>query len=194
MKRNNLIILIALLNISITGFSIGNGPIKDTMMYFAIDIRSNTNHSIVISGVIKKFDYSKLSIENVDGFIASFYNQGYFVPNFLIYDEAIKECAKLNGDSALIKYMGQGQRLMNMIAGHGQKTKIILESGENVFIEITKISGLFLHCSKEKIQLPTVSNELPLYEIEEISNIYVPIEILSYNKLSRRCVKEMLKR
>jgi len=165
--------------------------IKDTMMYFAIDIRSNTSHSMVASGLIKNFDYSKLSKESVDVFIASFYNQGYFVPNFLIYDEAIKECVKLNGDSTLIKYIGQGQRLMNLIAGHGQKTKITLESGENVFIEITEIYGLFLQCSKEKIRLPSVSNELPLTEIEQIKNIYVPIEILEYNKLSRGYVKGM---
>ncbi len=189
--KKRIILIIALISISKIGVSIENYQIKDTMMFFTIDIRSETSHPIVINGVIKNFDYAKLSKENIDEFISSFYNQGYYVPDLLIYDEAIEECVKLNRDDSLLKFKGQGQRLMNLIAGYGQKTKIILETGETVFISITEISGLFINCSKEEIQLPAISNAPSIDKIEEISNVFVPIEILNYNKPSRKRVKEM---
>ena len=191
MKRSKLITLIVLLIISTTGFSIENSPINDTLLYFEFDIRSNTNNSIVVSGLSKNFDYSKLSKASLDGFIASFYKQGHFVPSFLVYDEVINECAKITGDSTLIRYVGQGQKLMNLIAGNEQEIEIVLETGETVFVKITEVSGTFLHFSKGNIKFPSLSNEPSLDGIEEILNIYVPVEITSYKTLSRKCVKEM---
>lgn len=193
MKRNRIIILIVLINTSIMGFSTDNYLIKDTMMYVSIDVRGHSSNPIVVNGLIKNFDSYKLSKENVDVFIASFYKYSFYVPDFIVYDEAIEECVKLNRDGSLLKFKGQGQRLMNLIAGYGQKTKIILETGETVFISITEISGLFINCSKEEIRLPTISNTPSIDEFKEIGNIYVPIEILSYNKPSRKRVKKMFK-
>lgn len=191
--KNKITLLIAILCISCKVYSIGTEPEKDTLLYFEFDIRAEKSHPIVMRGVIKKLDYSKLTLSDGEGFISSFYKQGgCFVPNLLSYDDALKECIRINKDSTLLKYLGQGQKLMNLIAGNGRETKLILNSGENVFIRITEVSGLFLRCSGE-IQLPSVSNEFLLDDIEEIVDICIPLNITGYNKPTRKCIKKMFK-
>lgn len=191
--KNKLILLIVILSVFLKVSSVGNEHQKDTLLYFELDIRSATSHPVVMGGVLKKLDYSKLDLNDGEGFVSSFYKQGYFVPSLLIYDDVLKESVRINNDSTLLKYLGQGQKFMNLIAGNGRETKLILNSGENVFIRITEITGQFLHCEKEKMQLPSVSNEYPINDIREIVEIYIPIDITNYIKPSRKCIKEMIK-
>lgn len=177
--------------VSLQMFAIENELKKDTLLYFELDIRSEISHPVVMGGMIKKLDYSKLNLIDGKRFMSSFYEQGYFVPSLLIYDDVLEEIVRVNNDRTLLKYLGQGQKFMNFIAGNGRETKLILKSNENVFIRVTEIVGQFLHCNKEKIQLPTVSNG---YEnnIREIVDIYIPIEITDYIKPSRKCLKEVM--
>lgn len=191
--KNKIALFIILFGVSLRLFSIGIGPQEDNLLYFEFDIRSETNHPIVMGGIIKNLDYSRLELIDGESLMSSFYEQGYFVPSFLIYDIVLEESIKLNNDSTLLKYIGQGQKFMNLIAGNSRETKLILDSGENVFIRITKITGQFSHCKKDKVQLPTISNEYPLNNIKEIVDIYFPLNITHYIKPSRKCIREIIK-
>jgi len=191
--KNKLTLLIVILGVSLQMFAIGNELQKDTRLYFELDIRSETSHPVIMGGITKKFDCSKLNLSDGKSFISSFYEQAYFVPSLLIYDDVLEESIRVNNDSTLLKYLGQGQKFMNLIAGNGRETKLILNNGENVFIRVTEITGQFLHCEKEKILLPAVSNEYPINEIKEIVDFYIPIDITDYIKPSRKCIKEMIK-
>lgn len=191
--KNRLTLLIVILGVSLNMFAIGNKRQKDTLLYFELDIRSETSHPVVMGGITKKLDYSKLDLSDGESFISSFYKQGYFVPSLLIYDDVLEESIRINNDSTLLKYLGQGQKFLNLIAGNGREIKLVLNSGENVFIRVTEIAGQFLHCNKEKIQLPAVSNEYPVNNIKEVVEIYIPIDITDYIKPSRKCIKEMIK-
>lgn len=182
-----------MLGVSLQTFAIENELKKDTLLYFELDIRSEISHPVVMGGIIKKLDYSKLDLSDSECFMLSFYEQGYFVPSLLIYDDVLEEIVRVNNDRTLLKYLGQGQEFMNLIAVNGRETRLILNSNENVFIRVTGIVGQFLHCNKEKIQLPTVSNGYPENNIREIVDIYIPIEITDYIKPSRKCVKKMIK-
>lgn len=170
-----------------------NEPKDDTLIYLEVDIRSKTSYPIIVSLVVKEFCFSRLSKIDGGSLIESLYKQGCFVPNLLIYDAVIKECIKISNDSTLVKYLGQGQKLMNLIVGNGREIKLILNSGENVFIRMTEIKGVFLFFSKNDIQLPSVSNEIVLNEIEEMNKMCLPLEIIQYNKPSRKCLREMFK-
>lgn len=190
---NKLVALILLFGISLKVFSAMNRPKVDTLIYLEIDIRSKSSHPFVMTGVVKACDFLELSKKDGESLIKSFYSQGYFVPDFLIYDDVIKECIRLNADSTLLKYIGQGQKLMNLIAGNGRETRVILSSGENAFIRVTEITGMFLVYSKGDMQLPSISNEISFNEVEKIEKICIPLEITEYKKLPRKCIEEMFK-
>ena len=190
---NKLVALIVVLSISAKVFSAQNELKVDTLIYLEIDIRSKSSQPVVIAGVVKECNFSKLSKKDGESLIKSFYSQGHFVPNFLIYDDVIRECIRIKKDSTIIKYLGQGQKLMNLIVGNGKGTRVILDSGENAFIQVTKITGMFSVCNKAEMILPSISNEIVLNEVEEINKIYVPLEITEYKKPPRKCIKEIIK-
>ncbi|ANQ50578.2 hypothetical protein MY04_3213 [Flammeovirga sp. MY04] len=191
--KNKITLLIIMLCVSFWLFASENDPHKDTLFYFEFNIRSEANNPILMGGIIKKLDYSKLDLSDGENFVSSFYEQGYFVPSLLIYDQVLKEIIRINNDSTLCKYLGQGQKFMNLTIGNGRETKLILQSGENVFLRITELTGQFLHCKKENMQLPSISNEYPPNNIEEIVDIYIPINITNYTKPSKKYIKEIIK-
>ena len=189
--KSKLTLLIAILSVSLKAFSFGSETQKDTLLYFEFDIRSVTNYPIVMRGIMKKLDHSKLDLSNGKNFISSFYKQGYFVPNLLIYDDVLTESIRISNDTTLLKYLGQGEKIRNLIHRNSRGMKLILNSGENVFIRITRITGLFLHHSKKEMRLPSISDEYSINDIYEIVDIYLPTEIFYYVKPSRKCVRHM---
>ena len=97
--------------------------------------------------------------------------------------------SKVNNDSLLVRYLGQGQRLMNNLYSNSRLIDFKLCDGKSVSMRVTQITGKFSICKKENIVLPTVSDEIPITEIKEIVDIYIPIEIFNYRKPPKRNVE-----
>ena len=190
---NKMFALIAVFIISMKVLSAQNETKVDTLIYLEIDIRSISSNPVVVAGVVRECDFLELSKKDGESLIKSFYRQVNFVPNFLAYNVVVRECIRDNEDSCLIKYIGQGQRIMNLIEKNGREIRVILNSGENAFIRVVKITGIFLFCNKREMQLSSTSNEITLKEVEEMDKICIPLEITACKKPSRKRVKEIVR-
>ena len=82
--------------------------------------------------------------------------------------------SKVNNDSLLVRYLGQGQRLMNNLYSNSRLIDFKLCDGKSVSMRVTQITGKFSICKKENIVLPTVSDEIPITEIKEIVEYLYP--------------------
>lgn len=192
--RNNLLLTTMVLATLIKALSTVSVPKVDTLIFLEIDIRSGSSHQVTMAGVVKDLDSLELSIRDTESLIESFYQKANYVPNFLIYDDLINELAKTNNDSTLAKYVGQGQRLMSSIPRNGREIRLILDSGENAFIQVTKVRGLFFVCEKKDIQIPSVSNEISMSYFKSIDKFFVPLEIFEYQKPSREDLRQKFRK
>ena len=164
------------------GQSIKCKQTEDTFFYITLDIRSNIAYSINMSGVSKSFTLNELSKDSVKSLISSFYLNSYFVPEIVSgYKKMLLECL---GDSLggeyLKKHLLVSSQITSQLQKQSIKKKIILKSGETVFLHITKIKGKFWEVLKDNPGLSFSSDELDITEIKEIKKCYVPFEIYSY--------------
>lgn len=153
-----------------------------TFLYLDIDIRDKSSYPITMHAITDKLNLDSLNYNNTESFLSSIYSQGYYVPNLLIYDEVLIELSRINNDTLLLSYSGQGQQLMNKLYSSSRERDFKLSDGKNVFMRVTQITGKFAICKKEVITLPTISDEIPITNIKEIADIYIPIEIIDYKK------------
>ena len=142
--------------------------------------------------ITENLNWDTINFNNTASFLSSFYSQGHFVQNFLIYDKVLVRMSKVNNDSLLVRYLGQGQRLMNNLYSNSRLIDFKLCDGKSVSMRVTQITGKFSICKKENIVLPTVSDEIPITEIKEIVDIYIPIEIFNYRKPPKKKCRNCL--
>ncbi len=180
-NSTNISVLIALC-ILLESFSIGKSSPNETFLYCELDIRDKSSYPITMRAITENLNWDTINFNNTASFLSSFYSQGHFVPNFLIYDKVLVRMSKVNNDSLLVRYLGQGQRLMNNLYSNSRLIDFKLCDGKSVSMRVTQITGKFSICKKENIVLPTVSDEIPITEIKEIVDIYIPIEIFNYRK------------
>lgn len=185
--------IILLFCVQTLSFAQNNTIITDSMLFISIDIRSKTNYPIVMNGIVKNNNYITISRNNVDDFISNFYSQAYYVPNFLIYDNILDLLIETIRDTTLVKYIGQGQKIMNLLTNLSRKKEITLKTGEHVFIEITQISGLFYCFDKTTVDLPTVSIDIDVNDVEAINFIYIPLRIDNYKKICKTRIERIFK-
>ena len=181
-----LLILIALSMLletcSIGKDSIGKNSSNESFLFLELDIRDKSSYPVTMRAITNKLNLDSLNCNNTEDFLTSIYCQGHYVPNLLIYDKVLIELSRLNNDSLLLKYSGQGQQLMNRLYSNSREMDFKLCDGKNVYMRVTQITGKFAICKKEAIALPTISDEISITDIKEISDIYIPIEIFDYKK------------
>ncbi|MGG5487848.1 hypothetical protein [Gaetbulibacter sp. PBL-D1] len=156
-----------------------------TMFYIDIDIRSETNHPIFMAGLMKNLDFRKISKNDDDSFIKTFYKVADFTPDFLVYDDVVNQCQKLNE-------MKSGQHLMTLISNKSREIRIVLKNGSNVFINITEVTGSFLECNKDIIEIPSLSNNINANELEEINKLTLPVHITWLKKPKRKLIEGVM--
>jgi len=190
-NSTNISVLIALC-ILLESFSIGKNSPNETFLYCELDIRDKSSYPITMRAITENLNWDTINFNNTASFLSSFYSQGHFVPNFLIYDKVLVRMSKVNNDSLLVRYLGQGQRLMNNLYSNSRLIDFKLCDGKSVSMRVTQITGKFSICKKENIVLPTVSDEIPITEIKEIVDIYIPIEIFNYRKPPKKKCRNCL--
>lgn len=186
----NLLILIALsilletcsIEKNSSNGTFGDNSSNETFLYLELDIRDKSSYPITMRAITDKLNLDSLNHNNTDFFLSSIYRQGHFVPNLLIYDKVLIELSRVNNDSLLLKYSGQGQQLMNKLHSNSREIVFKLLNGKTVYMRVTQFTGKFAICQKEAIALPAISDEIPITDIKEITDIYIPIEIVNYKK------------
>ncbi len=187
----NIVLFLLLLSCSVNK-NLSNTDVRvKEVLYLEVDIRNKDVNPILISGITSEINFDKLLKLNENSFIESFYKQAIYTPDFLVYDTVITEYSKYVGDKKLMKYLGNGQKLMNLVNHNSRETKILLNNGGNVFINITKIKGTFIKFDKNDFKLTKISNGLNIDEFQSIREILLPLDIESYTKPSRKFVKKL---
>lgn len=180
------VILVFLFSVSfyLKGQTIKCEQVTDTLLYLSFDIRSKALNSISMSGVTKKFSLNELSKDSVSSFVSSFYRNVFYVPDiFSNYKKGVLECIGDSlGNEYLKKHHLHSSEIINRLQKNSFSKKIILNSGEAVFIRVTKVVGKFWVVNKENPAITSNSNELDIQEIEEINKCYLPFEIIKYSK------------
>lgn len=187
---NNLLILIAL-SFLLESCTIGKYSSNSTFLYLELDIRDKSSYPIMMHAITDKLNLDSLNCNNTENFLSSIYSQGHYVPNLLIYDEVLIELSRVNNDSLLLSYSGQGQQLMNKLHSSSREMDFKLCDGKNVFMRVTQITGKFAIFKKDVITLPTISDEISITDIKEIADIYIPIEIVDYKKPPKRNINQI---
>ena len=175
--KMKIFLLLILLFFKANSFASGVNILEDSLIYYEFDIRSKTEWPICMRGMTKKLNCNLLNFCNSTDFLSSFYKQAYYTINPFIYDSMIKEISATHNGSCFLPQIRKGQ--MNIISENCNEKSFRLQSGEIVYMRTAKIKGKFLICNKNKVSVPTVSDELSIYDVSEISDICIAIDIYS---------------
>lgn len=184
MSKSWLVLLILLINEVSKGQSPNCKIVKGTFFYVEFDVRSKSGYPLIMAGINDSLSVNSFSKEDVNAFISSFYRKMDYVPDLYAgYGKMLKECIGKEAADQYIKAnpVSVGQLTSNL-ANRGKNRKIILKSGETVFLRIVKMSGDFWEVGKNSKGISTTSNEMDIKEIPEINQCYIPYIIRSLSK------------
>jgi len=158
------------------------GKIVDTFFYVTVDIRSARGYPVTMSGVGKTaLKEGDLSVVGVDSFLQSFYREYKYVPDPVGGYGKIQTVCGADSPSA-----GGGKegiaRFVDRTSRLAIHRKIRLQSGETVFMDITRVGGVFWKIDSRSPALSSSSNEYPISKITEFSECYFPDRIGFYQK------------
>lgn len=119
---------------------------------------------------------------NEDGLIKNFYNTGYYSPSLLsFYKEVSKYCVDLffNMLNDTKSYYTKELFFSKQISDNTLVKNINLKDDSSIQLNISKIKGVFFVIDKSNEDLDfTMSEELDIYEMDNIQKIYVPYDIV----------------
>ncbi len=179
-----LFLLIILLFISCHSQNLKCDTLKLNKTYYVtFEIQSRENYVSKMAGIF--FNYNPLEFDknNVDSFISSFYNKGFYTPNLTKgYRNMLCECV----DSHSVNlYMNKNKtaisKIINSIEENPISDSITLNTGEKVIFKIVNISGDFFKVNKLSKGIFTTSMEYDINDIKEISDVYVPFDNIKSN-------------
>ncbi|WP_447636622.1 hypothetical protein [Flavobacterium microcysteis] len=176
----------------VQGQSINCEVVKDTFIYIEFDVRSSSSYPLIMRGISKSIDINTLSKKNVESFINDFYKKTFYVPEITLgnYKRILLECmGKNEGNVYLKKNLNIELTIVDKISVNSLKDKIELETGETIYLEITKIKGTFWTISKYNNELTTNSSELDIKNNVNIEKCYVSFEIECYIKPKKENVR-----
>jgi len=169
MKKSSLSILLLLMVCFASKSQTYNCPlINDTLYYISFDIRSATNNPISMSGVSKSSEVNKFIRKDVTSFINSFYSNHFFVPDlFEGHKKMIMEClGRSMGEDYLKKNHLVSLKIINNLSKKSINKRVVLESGETVFLNVVKIYGSFWKVNKNSPGIISSSNEIDIKDIQ----------------------------
>jgi len=115
-------------------------------------------------------------------FLNNFYNNGYYTPSILSFYRDVSEyCGDLffNMLNDTKSYYTKELFFSKQISDKTIVKNIILIAGSNIQLNISKIKGVFFIIDKNNEDLDfTMSEELDIYEMNNIQKIYVPYDIV----------------
>jgi len=115
-------------------------------------------------------------------FLNNFYDIGYYTPSLLsFYKETVKYCGDLffNLLNDTKSYYTKELFFSKQISDKSIVKSINLKDGSNIQLYISKLKGVFFIIDKNNEDLDfTMSEELDIYEMDNIQRIYVPYDIV----------------
>jgi len=153
--------------------------------YIEFDIRSKSIQPIIMAGLTETINLKEISKKDINSFVSDFYKTTFYVPEIALggYDELLREfMGKENANKYLKDNPDIGIKTANKISKNSVKREIQLDSGEIVYLQITRVQGSFWFIYKDSKKLIINSNELDIKEIKNIQKCYVPFEIKCYLK------------
>lgn len=157
--------------------------------YIEFDIRSKSAQPIIMAGLTETINLKEISKKDINSFVSDFYKSTFYVPEIALsgYDELLREfMGKENAKKYLKDNPDIGIKIANKISKNSIKKEIQLDSGETVYLQITRVKGSFWFIYKDNKKLTTNSNELNIKEIKNIEKCYVPFEIKCYLKPKKK--------
>jgi hypothetical protein len=166
--------------LSSKGQSLSCKLVTDTLYYTTIDVRSNYSNPIIMAGISmtskKEIFHSK---ESASCFISDFYFNNYYVPDLYEgYKHTVLSCLGIpDGSLFLQSHPFYASKVSSKILRASTKKKIILKSGETVFLSTTKLYGKFwLKDINYNDDMPN-SNEIDIKSIKQIKTICMPFDV-----------------
>lgn len=153
--------------------------------YIEFDIRSKSAQPIIMNGLTEFIEIEKISKKDINSFVSDFYKNTFYVPDIAL--EGYKELLiEFMGKAVANKYFKAnpdiGIKTANKISENSLEKEIRLDSGEIIYLQITKVKGSFWIIYKDNKKLTTTSNELDINKIKNIEKCYVPFEIKCFLK------------
>ena len=186
MIRNNILIIIAFLCIclSANAQSAGCNLVRKTFYYVTFDIRDKVNYPIIMNGVTKSFKIKNLNLNDKNAFIDSFYKKFFYTPDPIpSYKKMLLKCL---GDSMGYIYLKKNLTLSSSISAeldkHSLKKRLLLKSGETIYLSIIKISAKFWEVHRGDPGLVKNSDEIDINDLKGIETCYVPFKVFYYKR------------
>ena len=137
---------------------------------------------VFMSGLTENEEIILKNDSDSKSFLVSFYDNGYYTPSLLPFYKGI---AKYCGDlffNMLNDYKSYYTKEMFFNKQVSDKTMIKnvkMKNGSNIQLNISKIKGVFFIIDKNNEDLDfTMSEELDIYEMDNIQKIYVPYDVV----------------
>ena len=154
--------------------------IEGEYVFFSVAILTEHSHPIYAEGVCKVFNIDDLQKDNLSGFLNDLYRDSYYVPDLMdVYpvllqkyfpDKANPEAMKF-----VYKFYGKQKRLAT-------KSNLILDSGENIAIQLFKIEGTFIEIDKSDSIIEPNTIRIDINDVPAIERCYIPINITKYSR------------
>ena len=153
--------------------------------YISFDIRSNSMYPIGMYGLTNEVNFKDISKKDINSFVNDFYKTSFYTSELQLrrYNSFLEDfMGKENAKKYLQDDPDYGYKMSKKILDNSIEIKFKLLSGENVFINITKIKGDFWFFNSSDVKNFTNSGELELEDIANIKKCYIPFKIEYYKK------------
>lgn len=135
---------------------------------------------VFMSGLTEKEDI--ILKNDSKSFLVDFYDNGYYTPNlFFTYKRVAKYCGDLffNMLDDYKSYYTKELFFNEQVSDKTMIKNVKMKNGSNIQLNISKIKGVFFIIDKNNEDLDfTMSEELDIYEMDNIQKIYVPYDIV----------------
>jgi len=149
--------------------------------FYYVSVNYVDDSGIVFMNMLTENDELPLNI-NGENVVENLYNYGYYTPELLFfYRDVSKYCGDLffNMLDDTKSYYTKELFFSKQISDKTIVKNVQLKDGSNVQLSISKIKGVFFIIDKNNEDLDFImSEELDIYEMDNIQKIYVPYDIV----------------
>jgi hypothetical protein len=157
---------------------------KDELFFVEVNIIGDTTHPIIMSGLTKQVDMKKYNLDNPILFLESFYKSSKYMPPLQVIGEHLPDTCQAMGYNQRSMAISNGKLYQRSI-----ETQLSLKTNESVLLIISKVKIEYLVVNKTDPIIVTNSSEIPVSEIENIKECYIPLKVYHSKKPKKKELK-----